>query len=175
MFRLGKSDTNSNNKESRKGSAGDIDIVDSPENSGKLYMPLANRGKRTSGWSTAEPKEKSPKPSENVARKLSNADSNSMFLSDDEKDEFDDYVADISDATMSGPSHLNSSLLQVMKESDSRVNFSSLSLVDDMDLSVLTKHLHPLEDVLDEENQAWTWDSLFTKVASELRVEGKYK
>uniref|UniRef100_A0A8D8QDC6 Uncharacterized protein n=1 Tax=Cacopsylla melanoneura TaxID=428564 RepID=A0A8D8QDC6_9HEMI len=40
----------------RKGSAADIETVDGIEYSEKLYIPQANRGKRTSGWSTAEPK-----------------------------------------------------------------------------------------------------------------------
>uniref|UniRef100_A0A8D9AYY4 Uncharacterized protein n=1 Tax=Cacopsylla melanoneura TaxID=428564 RepID=A0A8D9AYY4_9HEMI len=40
----------------RKGSAADIETVDGIEYSEKLYIPQANRGKRTSGWSTTKPK-----------------------------------------------------------------------------------------------------------------------
>ncbi|XP_008468895.1 intraflagellar transport protein 43 homolog isoform X1 [Diaphorina citri] len=172
MFRLGKSDVDATSRE-RKGSA-DIDIVDGIEHMEKLYFPAANRGKRTTGWSTVQPKEKSPKSSEvqQSAKKLSG--SNSMLVSEDLDDDIDDYVADISDATTS-ITQPNTTLHEMIKESDPKVTFSAVSVLDDIDLSLLTKHLLPLEDVTEEETKVWTWDTLFTKITSDLRAEGKFK
>jgi hypothetical protein len=38
----------------------------------------------------------------------------------------------------------------MIKESDPKVTFSAVSVLDDIDLSLLTKHLLPLEDVTEE-------------------------
>uniref|UniRef100_A0A1B6DCF7 Intraflagellar transport protein 43 homolog n=1 Tax=Clastoptera arizonana TaxID=38151 RepID=A0A1B6DCF7_9HEMI len=47
---------------------------------------------------------------------------------------------------------------------------SFLSILENINLNSLTNHLLP-EDDIKEDNLQWTWDLLFTEVASDLRYE----
>ncbi|XP_014251366.1 intraflagellar transport protein 43 homolog isoform X1 [Cimex lectularius] len=82
----------------------------------------------------------------------------------------DDYLGDISEPpvvpmyNITSFSQLNSDLKK----------YASFSMVDNVNLGLLTKHLYNEQDLKEGDNR-WSWDLLFTEVSSELRAEWEEK
>ncbi|XP_014251367.1 intraflagellar transport protein 43 homolog isoform X2 [Cimex lectularius] len=130
------------------------------------------RSRKTGLWAdstgrTGKDRLRSPSPS-----RLSREDSEDdiPLIPEIQEIQEDDYLGDISEPpvvpmyNITSFSQLNSDLKK----------YASFSMVDNVNLGLLTKHLYNEQDLKEGDNR-WSWDLLFTEVSSELRAEWEEK
>ncbi|XP_034947924.1 intraflagellar transport protein 43 homolog isoform X2 [Chelonus insularis] len=173
--RLGRRATQSNIQEDQK-------FEDEPESpvsfpsSGSIpssAAPVAPPRTRKAGWSDEHKINKTK--SANLIEHEKNRKSNRNDIEDDipiipdiEEIQEESGFSPIETAISAGINRVTA-----FKDLDTDlIKNASFAFLDGVNLSLLTEKLYP-EKLLDEPDEVWTWDSLFTQVSSELNSESQ--
>ncbi|XP_046679884.1 intraflagellar transport protein 43 homolog A [Homalodisca vitripennis] len=165
------------------------DLLDSPPSSNpsanfspvkfsgmKSDPMIPPRSRKTGGWAD----ELSAK-SKGSRRNSTNIIEQERFQSPDKKQDSDDEIPlipdmdelqeeDIQNQVARAPSVVGNKVASFTELDSDLTKKSAFSTLNNISLSLLTSRLYA-EDEIQEPDTAWTWDLLFTEVASELRTE----
>ncbi|XP_054271568.1 intraflagellar transport protein 43 homolog A-like [Macrosteles quadrilineatus] len=158
----------------------DSSVTSSPTRNSKLWNePVAPpRSRKTGGWAdeTSAKSKGSRRNSNNFADqdRLQSPERNQKQDSEDEIPLIPDLDEMQEEETLNqvarAPSVIGTKVASFSDLDSDLTKKSVFSTLDNINLSLLTSRLC-LEEEVQEPNNAWTWDLLFTEVASDLRSE----